>query len=298
MSDDTELNKTDIEKTVAPATDMAVSLEPQKKEIVRTPEAQERLINVVGRVSMSQRGKFFEEYRAENEAAADFLTRNSLKVAEARGLDIPAEYLDNVQTMIDRLNEKSGTGLTMNEDAIAKIVAASPEDLPGLYKELLVIVTPFDDRENLSTPEAAEIAGFIEAAKAVIDRRDEEDRPLDRVRELCEIMFDVEGTRRDEDGESVLPADDIEVTLFAHVDDIVDSGNETGVNSITSEDLITLAYSNLKKKKVPTSWAKVPRDIRTNIELAVQRVKEDHADNIDVLNTSEGPIITFKPVEK
>lgn len=291
---DEENAETDGLESAQPAPETLIQPPTTKAEIVRTPEEQERLRAVVGRVAMSERGKFFEEYRAENEAAAEFLTVNSLKVAEARGLDVPAEYLDNVQSMIDKLNENAGTGITMNEYVIDKIAEAKPEDLPALYVELVDISKPFAERGQTAPPSAEEIAEFVQAAGVVIDGRSAEDDPLGRVRELREIMFDVEGTRRDEDGESTLPADDIEATLDATISDIIESGNKTGVDSITSEDLIAITYANLKKKKVPASWEKVPRDIRTNIELAVQRVKEDHPGDIDVMSSSVGPIITFR----
>lgn len=266
-----------------------------KPEEMETPEQRrEKLKSVVARIAISERGKFFEEYRAENEEAANFVIENSLKVAELHNLEVPVEYLEIIQNLINKLNQQAGVRLTMNKYVLEEITAADPENLPALYVTLVDMTKPFSERGQTLPLDEGEIAEFSEIARNVIAGKSAEDDPLGRLQKFKEIMFDVEGTRREKEG--TLPADDIEVELQQRIEDIIADENSTGIETITSEDLIALIYANLKKKKTPASWAKVPREIKTNIELAVQRAKEEFSGQIEISGIGDenvGPKITF-----
>ncbi|MCX6812003.1 MAG: hypothetical protein NTW79_00035 [Candidatus Berkelbacteria bacterium] len=267
-------------------------------EDMETPEQRkEKLRSVVARIASAERGKFDEQYRAENEKAAEFVIENSLKVAELYNLEVPVEYLESIQNLVGKLNEHAGVRLTMNRYVLEEIDSADQERLPELYMKLVDMTKPFSERGQTPPPKESEIAEFIEIAEGIIAGRSAEDDPLVRVQQFKEIMFDVEGTRRDEDGESVLPADDLELELSGVISSIIESENASGVESITPENLIAMTYENLNKKKVPASWTKVPREIRTNIELAIQRINGEFAGQIEISGVGDenvGPTITFK----
>lgn len=295
MSEILGQDETGAESFIAPTVEQPTRPQPAKIEKVMTPEEREQLREVVNQISIVERGNYNKDYTAENMEAADFVTKNSLDVVEARGFVVPTEYLQNVHQMIEAINQKEGVILTMNSDVLSVIQNSEPGDLTGLYAKILDIQRPFAERGTTPPPPESEISDFLALAKEVIDGREQNDQ-LSKVAEFKTIMFDVEGTRREKDG--TLPADDIEALLLEYVSDMIEKPID-GVDSLTSEDLIAMTYANLKKKKVPASWAKTPRDIRTNIELAVSRTAKEFKGKIEVHNfggegdSNVGPIITF-----
>jgi len=301
MMQDTESDKETAGKSMPSDPAPETPTQPvAKKEIVRNPEEQEKLRAAVFEVAMAKRGR--DQDPVEAEQVSNILTEQSIKTAESLGLEVPAEYMSEVQGLLNIVNNREQTGLTMIDDTLR--VIRENDDPRALYAAMVAITRSFGQRDGIEAPPAEEIREFVELVSKIKTGAVGDDDPHQRLEEFERIMFDVNEIREGKLETEVYPADSLEEMLTGQIASIIESvegGAPGGVQSITTESIIP---QYVKGKKSSAPWHKVPREMQTQIRAGMHAaVKHFPGSQVQIEDfggegkNDIGPVITFKKQE-